>query len=161
MSWDFAVLGKVIRNKGRVIVVVPSVDRRHLFDANNVKTKYHQSIVYVLCRSVLRQMADHCLDGFLQFWVEGIIRKVVGLEVGFHWLIVHHVLSDYPGPVSGGTKLENLFGYAVSGSNYLQMSTLLGAACLILLVLFPLLHWTLCQEHQCPYSLSGGRRRRF
>jgi hypothetical protein len=27
-------------------------------------------------------------------------------------LIVHHALSDYCGPISGGTELENLFGHA-------------------------------------------------
>jgi hypothetical protein len=35
-------------------------------------------------RSVLRQVAVHCLDGLLRVRVEGIIRKVVGFEVGFH-----------------------------------------------------------------------------
>jgi hypothetical protein len=48
------------------------------------KPKVHQPIVYVLHRGVLRQVADQCLDGFLQFRVEGIIGKVVGLDVGFH-----------------------------------------------------------------------------
>jgi hypothetical protein len=30
ISWDFAVLGKVIRNKGRFLVTAPSVDDRRM-----------------------------------------------------------------------------------------------------------------------------------
>jgi hypothetical protein len=55
----------------------------HLFHANNVKTEGHQPIVYILHRGVFRQVADHCVDGFLRFQVEGIIVKVVGFKVAF------------------------------------------------------------------------------
>jgi hypothetical protein len=47
ISWDYDVLGKVIRKRGVLTMVVPSAGDRRVadtfFDANNVKAKVHQT----------------------------------------------------------------------------------------------------------------------
>jgi hypothetical protein len=67
-------------------VVAPSGDRRAVDTCLTLitSTVVLQAIGCVLRRGVLRQVVDHCLEGFLLFRVEGILGKVVGFELGFH-----------------------------------------------------------------------------
>jgi hypothetical protein len=85
ISWDFAVLGKVTRKRGK-FVILDSLggDRRvvvNLFDANNVEAEDRQPGTNILSRSVLRQVAYHRLYGLLGCWIEGEIGQVILLEV--------------------------------------------------------------------------------
>jgi hypothetical protein len=67
ISCDFAILGKIIRNKGRFMVVdLTGGDRRVaviLLDASNVRTQAYQSFRHVFCRGVEREVAYHGLCG--------------------------------------------------------------------------------------------------
>jgi hypothetical protein len=67
ISWVFAVLGKVIRRRGRFMVVGQS-DGCYLLDNNNVKPGAHQPVRYVFCGGVVWQVTYHRLHRFF-FWV--------------------------------------------------------------------------------------------
>jgi hypothetical protein len=84
----------------------------HLFGANDVIAEVQQPISYALSRCVLGHVGNHWLDWCLGFGVECIRRQVCVVEAGFHCVIVHHVLGEYPCSVSNATELEYLFGHA-------------------------------------------------
>jgi hypothetical protein len=67
IPWDFAVFGKVMRNKGRWMLVVPSVGYQQVADicfTLTSKTQGKQPISYVLCRGVVSKVGDTCFYGF-------------------------------------------------------------------------------------------------
>jgi hypothetical protein len=55
---------------------------------------------------LLGRWCNTALMGFFSFGIEGILRK------GIFYLVVHHILGDYPGPIPGITELEALLGHA-------------------------------------------------
>jgi hypothetical protein len=49
----------------------------HLPDASNVKTHTHQSIRYILCWGIEREVGYHSLYALLRFGVKSEIHKVI------------------------------------------------------------------------------------
>jgi hypothetical protein len=104
ISWDFAVLGKVIRKKGKFMCFDPSgSDRRvaviflTLITSNpRLTSESDMSSVGVLCG----------LHGFFGFGVERVIGQVTGIEMGFDGLEIRHASRDGSGSVSSATELE-------------------------------------------------------
>jgi hypothetical protein len=71
MSSDFAVVGKVIMNKGRLTILVPSRGVRqgscYLFDSNDVETQTHQTVRNVLSWSVVEKVTKYSFNGISDF----------------------------------------------------------------------------------------------
>jgi hypothetical protein len=78
ISWDFAVLGKVLRNRMRFgyYSLRWMTGSWHLFEADNVKTWAHQSIRDVFCRSTDRELLYYRVGGFQGFRVQGKVGEV-------------------------------------------------------------------------------------
>jgi hypothetical protein len=73
ISWNFAVLGKVIRKRGRFMIFDPAGGNR-LVDVICLTpiTSKPRLTNPVLYRCVVWQVAYHRLHGFFGFWVERV-----------------------------------------------------------------------------------------
>jgi hypothetical protein len=68
ISWDFVVLGRVIRYKGRFLDVVPSEgDRREVICLMLIVSnpRVNQSFRNILRWGIGREVTQDCFDGFL------------------------------------------------------------------------------------------------
>jgi hypothetical protein len=109
MSWDFAVLCKVVRKWGRFMVSDSSggrMDGCRLLDSNNVKKETHQPVRYGFCRGVMWQVAYHHLHGFFGFGVEHVIVQVISVEAGFDRFEIRHSSRDDSGSISSAMELK-------------------------------------------------------
>jgi hypothetical protein len=114
ISCDFAVLGKVMRNNGRFLVVVLlEGDRRVVVICLTLTTsaQVYQSFRNVLCRAIGREVTYHCFYGLLGLWKEGVIGEVIVGEVGFDGFEVCHVFGDDSGSISCATELKVTFDH--------------------------------------------------
>jgi hypothetical protein len=58
-------------------------------------------------------VTDHCLHGFLRFGVERVIGQVIGVEVGFDRLEIHHASRDDSGSVPSAMELKVFFDHTL------------------------------------------------
>jgi hypothetical protein len=104
ISWDFVVLGKVTRKRGRFVIMDSSGGDSRVVVI--VEAEAHQPLTNILCRNVLRQVAHHRLYGLFGFWVEGEKGEVIPFEVGFYCKEFHHASCDDTGSGSVVTELK-------------------------------------------------------
>jgi hypothetical protein len=56
-------------------------------------------------------VAYHRLHGYFGFGVESVIGQVIGVEVGFDGLEIHHASRDNSGSVPSATELKVFFDH--------------------------------------------------
>jgi hypothetical protein len=76
--WHSSVLARVIGKRGRLVDAEPC-DRYAYY----VKTKFHQSLVNLLCGRVAWQMSDNSFHRLQGFWKEGKLIYILRVEVLF------------------------------------------------------------------------------
>jgi hypothetical protein len=117
ISWDFAVLGKVIRKRGRFMVFDPSEgDRRVavicltlIMTKPRLTSPSDMSSAWVLCG----RWRITAFVGFFKCGVERVIGQVIGVEVGFDGLEIRHPSRDDSSSVSSATELKVLFDHTL------------------------------------------------
>jgi hypothetical protein len=111
---DFAVLGKVIRNKGRFLVVVPSEGGRWVvvicLTLITSKPRFTSSSE-IFSAGVLGEVTYHCFYGLLGLRVKRVTGEVIVGEIGFDGFEIRHAFGDDCGFVSSATELKVLFDY--------------------------------------------------
>jgi hypothetical protein len=110
-SRDFVVLGRVTRNKGKVIGVEPSGDRRAVdicFTLMTSKPRSTSPSAMSFAGVLVGRWQIAALIGFSALGIKGVIGQVIGVEVCSNCLVVYHV-----GPVLGATDLEALVGHVL------------------------------------------------
>jgi hypothetical protein len=112
ISWDFAVLGKVIKKRGRFMVFDSSGgDRWVAVICLMLITSKPARQIYFLqgCCVAAGISSPSCF--FFGFGVERVIGQVIGVEVGFQGLEIRHASRDDCGSVSSATELKIFFGH--------------------------------------------------
>jgi hypothetical protein len=114
ISCDFAVLGRVMRNRGRFIILDSSgVERRVAVICLTLKMSKPRLTrpSEISSAAVLSgRWRITSLMGFSDFGDEGVVGQVWAVKVGFHGLEIRHAARDDSCSVSCATELE-LFIY--------------------------------------------------
>jgi hypothetical protein len=102
-SWDFAILGRVSRNRGKAMGMEPSGGRRAvdicLMPITSKSRSTSPSAMSSAGVFMGRWVADYCLDQLFRFSVKFVVRKAFGFKERFYCLVVHCVLGDFSGPL--------------------------------------------------------------
>jgi hypothetical protein len=113
ISWDFAVLGKVTRKRGRFVVLGSSGDDRRVvvicLTLTTSKPRFTSPSDMSLCWDVKRQVSYHRLYWFFRFREEGVVGQVLGVEVGFYGLEIRQAFRDNSCSVPCGSVLKVYF----------------------------------------------------